>query len=396
MRPKQNGKEKISTKLIEKKHYRWLEVSNTIVITAAIMSFGAVSYFWMGMNDKNAILTLAIIPPMVITTMLTGHFTVKAIQKRTIPLIEAIEQVAEGDLDVQLDLKEAGEYEDIYQSFNQMVRELKSTKEEMQNFLNEYSYEFKTPITSICGFSDYLIETGCETETPERMKKLEIIRDESRRLSELSQNMLKLSRVEAIQIVTDITQFNLSEQIKQCVILLLPPIEKKNIDLDTQNMLKLSRVEAIQIVTDITQFNLSEQIKQCVILLLPPIEKKNIDLDINLPDQISYYGNPELTEQVWINLLNNAIKFTPHNGEITISARQEPDQIRISVSDTGVGMDEEIRDHIFERYYQCDYHKGGNGIGLSIVNRIVTLCGGSITVESTPGEGSTFQIILPN
>lgn len=349
MRPKQNGKEKISTKLIEKKHYRWLEVSNTIVITAAIMSFGAVSYFWMGMNDKNAILTLAIIPPMVITTMLTGHFTVKAIQKRTIPLIEAIEQVAEGDLDVQLDLKEAGEYEDIYQSFNQMVRELKSTKEEMQNFLNEYSHEFKTPITSICGFSDYLIETGCGTETPERMKKLEIIRDESRRLSELSQNMLKLSRV-----------------------------------------------EAIQIVTDITQFNLSEQIKQCVILLLPPIEKKNIDLDINLPDQISYYGNPELTEQVWINLLNNAIKFTPHNGEITISARQEPDQIRISVSDTGVGMDEEIRDHIFERYYQCDYHKGGNGIGLSIVNRIVTLCGGSITVESTPGEGSTFQIILPN
>lgn len=111
---------------------------------------------------------------------------------------------------------------------------------------------------------------------------------------------------------------------------------------------------------------------------------------------ISYYGNAEMVEQIWINLINNAIKFTPDGGEIEICADVGETQIIVSISDNGIGMDEDTVSHILEKYYQgdCSRKKGGNGIGLSIVWRIVMLCNGEITVKSTPKEGSVFLLKL--
>lgn len=343
-----NGNGDKSIKRFQLIPYKWLILVDAIVVTAAVMSFGMVATFCMGLREDNALLMLAVIPPMVIATDLTTFITIRAIRRRTVPLLNAIQQVADGDLNTELDTKNAGEYVSIYESFNRMTRELKGTKEEMQNFLNEYSHEFKTPITAIRGFSEYLVDTGAGIETPERVKYLQMIRDESGRLAELSQNMLFLSKV-----------------------------------------------EATQIVTDKTSFDLGEQVKQCVILLLPQIEKKDISLEIALPDEIAYYGDPELMEQIWINLLNNAVKFTPEQGEISISGQIMEDGLTVSISDNGMGMEDETRKHIFEKYYQSDRRKGGNGIGLSIVHRIVTLCGGTVTVDSAPGEGSTFTVFLP-
>ena len=102
-------------------------------------------------------------------------------------------------------------------------------------------------------------------------------------------------------------------------------------------------------------------------------------------------------EQIWINLLNNALKFTPEGGTVTVGCKKTASALEISVADTGVGMDKETQEKIFDKYYQNDTTSltKGNGIGLSIVRRIVELCGGSIAVESQPGCGSTFTVTLP-
>lgn len=125
-------------------------------------------------------------------------------------------------MDVVLNAKGAEEYNLIYDNFNRMGKELKSTKEEMQSFVNEFSHEFKTPITSISGFAQYLLSTGDGIESPERIQYLQVIYNEFIRLSELSQSTLLLSKMEACQIIAEKQSFDLSEQIKHCTILLLP------------------------------------------------------------------------------------------------------------------------------------------------------------------------------
>lgn len=329
--------------------FRWVFIADAIVVIGAVMAYGLIATYWLGMNRENALSMLAIIPLMIIVVGLGTLFTLRSVRRKMGDLLIGIKEVSDGNLEVRLDSRKAEEYAPIYDGFNRMTAELKNTKAEMQNFVNEFSHEFKTPITSISGFAQYLIDTGDGIESPERIQYLRVIADESLRLSTLSQNTLLLSKVEACEIITEKEAYDLSEQIKRCAILLLPKIEQKKIELE---------------------------------------------LDV---DDISYVGNAELMEQVWINLLSNAIKFTPEHGEIKISAKCTSDQLTLKFSDSGVGMDEETTAHIFEKYYQHDTTSAvrGNGIGLSIVFRIISLCGGEICVESKPQEGSTFIITLP-
>jgi len=329
--------------------FRLLLLTNAIVISVGIMVFGLVALFAFGMNQYNAMWMLAVIPPMALVSGVSTWVALRAVRKKMERLLEGIQVVAEGNLDVCLDTRGAGEYTPIYEGFNRMTRELKATKEEMVGFANDFSHEFKTPITSILGFSEFLIETGENIESPERMQYLRFIAEESRRLSELSQKTLLLSKVDACQIITD----------------------KEN-------------------------FNLGEQLRHCAILLLPQIEKKRIELELDVPE-LTYCGNAELLEQVWVNLLTNAIKFTPEGGEIGISAKAENNTITVWITDSGVGMDKETQTKIFEKYYQHDagHSARGSGIGLSIAHRIVILCNGKIEVESSPGEGSVFTVTLP-
>lgn len=340
------SKEKSNFRLIQ---FKWIFIIDTIMIIGAVMSFGVIAVYKLNLREDNAIIMLYMIPPMTIASAFSTCVILNSVRGKMDRLLNGIKSVGSGNLDVCLDLKNAREYKSIYEDFNAMTAGLKLTKEQMQTFTNEFSHEFKTPITAICGFAQYLISTGEDIETEERMKCLKIIADESMRLSELSQNTLMLSKV-----------------------------------------------EACHIVTDKTEFNIGEQIKSCSILLLPQIEKKKISLELDVPDRMRYYGNEEFLEQVWINLLGNAVKFTPKNGEIEIAAYDEKDFISVSISDNGIGMDAETAEHIFEKYYQGrSKDKSGNGIGLSIVKRIVTLCRGTVEVESTPGSGSTFRVILP-
>lgn len=329
---------------------RWIFYLSAAVVIGSIMSFGLITFLFFDLDRQSAIFMLGMILPMTFLVIICLNFILKAMEKRISRLLFAIKEVSNGNLDVVIDTKGAEEYKEIYESFNLMVKELRITKEEMQSFVNELAHEFKTPITSISGFADYLYQTGDTIETAERMQFLKLISDQSQRLASLSQNTLLLSKLEACQIVT----------------------EKET-------------------------FALGEQIKQCVILLLRPFEQKHITVDIPEDFDFDYCGNKELMEQIWINLLNNALKFTPEGGTVTVGCKKTASALEISVADTGVGMDEETQEKIFDKYYQNDTTNltKGNGIGLSIVRRIVELCGGSIAVESQPGCGSTFTVTLP-
>lgn len=337
-------------RLFHLKQMKWVFFLGISVVIGSVMAFGLIGFFAFHFDRHSSIYMLGMIPLMLLVLSYSLWIALRSMERRLSPLLDGIQKVAEGNLEVQLDTNNAGEYELLYKNFNAMTRELKSTKAEMQNFVNEFAHEFKTPITSISGFADYLCETGVEIETAERMEFLNIISEQSHRLANLSQNTLLLSKVEACQIVPDKAEFILSEQIKRCAILLLNEMDKKNITL-------------------------------------------------NIPEDFffSYYGNEELMEQIWVNLLNNAVKFTPQNGKISISVEQSINEMHINISDTGVGMSIEIQKHIFEKYYQNDTVSlvKGNGIGLSIVKRITELCGGSITVRSKPHCGSTFTVHLP-
>lgn len=341
---------KIIGKFFKKKPLtiHWAVWFYILILVNSVMAFGFITFMGFDMDRHNAIYMLAMIPWMGPVAGAAIIRIIRTLKLRMNKISDGINRVAEGNLDVELDLDHSGEYREMYQNFNRMVRELKNTKTEMQNFMNDFSHEFKTPITSIHGFAELLLE---ETITQEDRKQyLQIILEESQRLASLSQNTLLLSKLDAQEVLTDKKEFQLDEQIKKCAILLYRQIEKKQIILNME---------------------------------LAPV---------------TYYGSAELLHQVWMNLISNAIKFTPNGGEITIIMIAVGNQITINISDTGIGMDEETAGLIFNKYYQGDssHATAGFGLGLSIVKRIVELCKGEIIVTSIPGRGSTFSVVLQN
>lgn len=333
------------------KGFGWVYLIGTIVVIGGVMAYGLIGSLFFHFDDITSLSMLGMIPIMSFIYYRSMRPVVRNLSSKIKRLTDALDEVADGNLNYQIDTKRAGEYEIVYKQFNAMTLELKKTKKEMEDFTNEFAHEFKTPITAIIGFSDYLLETSQGIETPERIEQLQMISEESKRLLNLSMNTLLLSKVDAMQVVENKEKYDLAEQLRKCVILLSKELDKKEIELE-------------------------------------------MDEDLRLP----YYGNEELLSHVWINLLNNAIKFTPNGGEIKIQGSSDKEKITVKITDSGVGMDEQTIEKIFDKYYQNDTTNlaKGSGIGLSIVKRIVTLCGGNITVGSYKGSGSTFAVILPN
>lgn len=262
-------------------------------------------------------------------------------------LIEAINQLAQGNFHVRIHLDTTEEFVRLSESFNRMAQELENTELLRSDFINNFSHEFKTPIVSLRGFAK-LLKSPDLTPT-ERNEYLDIIIHESNRLAQLSSNVLNLSKIENLSILSDMKSFNLSEEIRQSVLLL----ESK-------------------------------------------WQKKELSLIIDM-DELDYYGNKSLLNQVWINLIDNAIKFSPEKGKIRLKLQKQMDKMVFQIMDNGCGMSRETEERIFERFYQGDtsHTEEGNGLGLTVVKKIVELHGGRITVRSEDGFGSTFTVILP-
>ncbi|MBR3273483.1 MAG: HAMP domain-containing histidine kinase, partial [Clostridia bacterium] len=263
-------------------------------------------------------------------------------------LVRAMQAVSRGDFSVRVDAEDVpGDMGELASSFNDMATELGGLELFRKDFINNFSHEFKTPIVSIRGFAKQLERDDLTDD--QRREYLDIIVTESDRLANMASNVLLLSKLENQTIVTDREDYRLDEQLRRCVLLL----EKQ-------------------------------------------WSEKDLEPDIEL-EEITYRGNEEMMNHVWVNLLNNAIKFSPRGGLLTVRLGREGDAAVCAVGDQGSGMDADTRRRIFEKFYQGDtaHATEGNGLGLSLVKRIVDLCGGSVDVKSAPGEGSTFTVRLP-
>ena len=268
-------------------------------------------------------------------------------------LIRATQEIGEGHFDIRVQEEKESlcyivpELQELIHNFNEMAEELRGIELFRNDFINNFSHEFKTPIISIRGFAHELRQEGLTEE--QRTEYARIIEEESDRLARLSSNVLTLSKLENQQIVTGQTEFYLDEQIRQCIL--------------TQE-------------SDWTAKELE---------IIPELEP------------LLYYGNEEMLALIWRNLLGNAIKFTPRGGCIRITMSVGSNDVTVSVEDNGIGMSDAVRDRIFEKFYQGDtsHAHAGYGIGLALVGRVLQLVGGTVQVESEEGKGSRFTVVLP-
>jgi len=164
-----------------------------------------------------------------------------------------------------------------------------------------------------------------------------------------------------------------------------------------ENTLLLSRLESQNIVLDKQYYSLDEQIRQCVILLSSRWTAKKVNLELDLKP-VRFKANAELLQQLWINLLVNAIKFAPENGRVHVGLHELEGLVQVSVSDNGPGIAEEDIKKIFSKYYRGSNTAGtsGLGLGLTIVKRILDLTQGVIDVENCPGGGAKFIVGFPS
>lgn len=283
----------------------------------------------------------------IFVALIINSLTIKTVIKPIKAVSDAMQQVTRGNFDIQLEVVGNDEISVLQRNFNTMTDGLKQNEEMSKNFASIVSHEYKTPIAAITGYAQLLYNGGLEEE--EEKQYIKTILEQSKRLSNLSVNMLQLARL----------------------------------DSNTVGMSK-------------EMFSLDEQIRNVIVNMENLWEQKNIEMDINL-DKAQVYCNSQMLYHVWENLLSNAIKFTPENGKITVTCQVSDNYAVVKVADTGCGILPENIPHIFERFYKSDseVNADGNGLGLAITQKIIQLSGGKVSVESEAGKGSLFTVTLP-
>lgn len=283
-----------------------------------------------------------------VAAALMSYFIGRRILAPMVKLSKASKEVARGNFNITVsDSSKLEEVQTTFRNFNAMVRELNSISTLSNDFVANVSHEFKTPLTAIEGYAMLLQEPTLTAE--ERGEYLDKILYNTHRLSDLVGNILMLSKIESKSLAEQYKDFRLDEQIRQAVVSL----------------------EAVWVEKDIVF---------------------NVDLD-----EVTLNGCEALLMHVWTNLISNAVKFSERGQSIEIRLLDQKECVVVSITDHGCGMTQEVQERIFEKFYQGDAsHKSlGNGLGLSLVKRIVELSDGLIEVVSKPKKGSTFRVILP-
>ncbi len=308
-------------------------------------------YFHLGIFQTRH-LPMTIVQLYTVSMIIGTAISIFLGKKILAPLVkfsESLKEVGKGNFDIKLASEKyhLQEFKNMSHNFNIMVNELNNIETFRNDFIANVSHEFKTPLASIDGYAMLLQENNLTEE--EKNAYIKKILSNTKRLSSLI-----------------------------CIIL------------------QISRLENQEIIVKKSKFKLDEQLRQTLLLLEPKWTCKNIDLNIDL-DPITFCGNEELLSHIWINLLDNAIKFTQANGTITCKLKQSSTYITAIISDNGIGISEDVQKHIFDKFYQGDqsHSSEGNGLGLALVKRIVDLCAGIIEVHSEYEKGSTFIVKLP-
>lgn len=262
-------------------------------------------------------------------------------------LREAMRKVADGELNTVLETKSTCvEIQELYAGFNLMTQELSSTEVLQSDFVSSVSHEIKTPINAIEGYTTLL--QGTENIDEVENEYIERILFNTRRLSEMVSNILLLSKLENQTIAAPRAPFRLDEQIRQSILALETKWTEKDLEFDV------------------------------------------------VMDEITYLGNENLMRHVWDNLIGNAIKFSPEKKGITIRLYQKEKQILFTVEDEGPGFSEDVRNRLFDKFYQEDssHKQEGNGLGLALVKRILAISKGTVTAENKAEGGCRFTVVL--
>ena len=254
-------------------------------------------------------------------------------------------KVSKGNLEKMKETYDTKEIGELVQAFNVMVEGLQQIERLSDSFTANVSHEFKTPLSTIKGYTS-LLEMGDYTEE-EKKEYLNYINLSVNRLTNLTNSILLLNKIDNTEIM------------------------------------------------EVSEYSLDDQLREAVILLESRFDEKNIKVEVNV-EEFQIESSKSLLMSVWTNLLDNAVKFTDENGEIVVSLKSCGDKATIIISDNGIGMKEEDLKRVFERFYQADksHNSEGNGLGLSLVKGIIDKVKGSISVESVYQQGTTFVIEL--
>lgn len=322
-----------------------------VIITASMVLTFLIIYILLRVTESplTGVITSSMfiaIVSIVVGTLLSSYVSKKMLRP-ILNINDAAKKVAKGDFTVRLEEASiANEIREIAENFNLMLRELSNTETLRNDFVSNVSHEFKTPLSVIEGYAMLLQD---ETLTKEEERKyVSTILENTGRLTELTQSILSLSQIENQEIILQKERFQLDEQIRRVL-------------LDFETIW----------------------------------ENKNLTIDLNM-DETYIYGSQSLLARVWSNLIDNAIKFSDQNGMLSIECSEDGDNIVVIVKDTGIGMDEVVMKHAFDKFYQGErsHHVKGSGLGLALVHRIVTLCGGTVSMHSEKGKGTAVIVML--
>lgn len=266
-------------------------------------------------------------------------------------MINAMKQLSRGNFNVNLQTNPRfmGQFSPLVDSFNEMASELSRMEEMRQEFISNVSHEIQSPLTSIGGFARALQQDDLAPET--RKRYVQIIETESKRLSRMSDNLLKLTSLESNH----------------------HPFDKK-------------------------AYRLDRQLRHLILSCEPLWQAKELEMDVDL-SEVTIAADEDLMSQVWLNLLHNSIKFTPAGGTIGIALAGEAGRVRLVVTDSGPGLSQQALPHVFERFFKADPARdrssGGSGLGLSIVKKIVEMHGGEVFADNASHGGARFTVLLP-
>lgn len=284
----------------------------------------------------------------ILFTLIDALHRKYAIEKPVRRIVDGAEKIMQGDFSVRIQPQaQIGDdtFNEIIDQFNRMAQELGGLETLRTDFIANVSHEMKTPLSVMQNYGTLLQAPDLSEE--KRLEYAKGITDASRRMADMMTNILKLNRLENQQIYPKAEEFDLGEQLCQCL------LQYENI-----------------------------------------WEKANIEIDTDLEENVTVQADSELLSLVWNNLFSNAFKFTPDGGCVTVRLSADTHFATVQVSDTGCGMSPEVGAHIFEKFYQGDtsHSVQGNGLGLALVKRVVDILHGEISVESTVGRGSTFTV----
>jgi len=339
-------------------HYLIFFLIIAFVITCCIMLFVSILQNTLGIKftedqiSAAAKLTfLNVLGFSAVFTLLDGirrrFIIIRPIQQ----IIRAAEKMSEGDFTVRVPPVHGIIGEDMFNQigdcFNQLAKELSGVETLRTDFVANVSHELKTPLAVMQNYGTMLQAPDLTEE--QRLEYAKAITDACRRLANLITNILKLNKLENQQIY---------------------PVA--------------------------AEYDLSEQICECLLLFEEAWEKKNIDIETDMEEGVMITSDAQLLSHVWNNLFSNAIKFTKPGGTVSVSLKTTEHHLIVQVSDTGCGMTPEVGAHIFDKFYQGDtsHATQGNGLGLALVKRVVDIMQGEISVESAVGKGSTFTVKL--